>query len=205
MDMQVDSTLIRSEREKRAWSQEHLATLTGLSLRTIQRIETTELASYESISAISAVLEIPVAELRVEVPLSAKITAPSPKAPPPANYRAPRNKLHLVPSILAALGIILASAIAVRTSDSKWLVMAGPLLLAVILLGADILAFRTQGKKRGPSIPTVVFSMAFLAACAIVSFGNPAQVPMMIPILGAGGAFIIPMRSQNRYKACQGL
>lgn len=68
MEMQVDSNLIRLEREKRAWSQEHLARLTGLGLRTIQRIETTGAASYESISAIASVLSIPVADLRVSAP-----------------------------------------------------------------------------------------------------------------------------------------
>ena len=39
MDMQVDAQLIRSERLKRAWSQEQLAQVTGLGLRTVQRIE----------------------------------------------------------------------------------------------------------------------------------------------------------------------
>lgn len=37
MDVKVDSKLIRLEREKRAWTQEHLAKAAGLSLRTIQR------------------------------------------------------------------------------------------------------------------------------------------------------------------------
>lgn len=65
MEMKVDPRRIRSEREKRAWSQEHLATVTGLGLRTVQRIETTGRASYESVAALSAVLSVPVAELRV--------------------------------------------------------------------------------------------------------------------------------------------
>ena len=65
MEMQVNSSLIRSEREKRAWSQEHLATLTGLGRRTIQRIEAEGAASYESASAIAAVLGVPVADIRV--------------------------------------------------------------------------------------------------------------------------------------------
>jgi len=66
MDVQVDGNLIRLEREKRAWSQEHLAGAAGIGVRTIQRIEATGIASYESARAISAVLEIPVAKLRRE-------------------------------------------------------------------------------------------------------------------------------------------
>ena len=65
-DMQIDSQRIRTERTKRAWSQEHLAKLTNLGLRTVQRIESTAAASHESISAIASVLEIPVDELVIE-------------------------------------------------------------------------------------------------------------------------------------------
>jgi transcriptional regulator with XRE-family HTH domain len=64
MDVQIDGNRIRSEREKRAWSQEHLAGAAGIGVRTIQRIEATGVASYESARAVSAALDIPVAELR---------------------------------------------------------------------------------------------------------------------------------------------
>jgi transcriptional regulator with XRE-family HTH domain len=65
MDMKIDSKKIRAERERRAWSQEHLATVSGLGLRTIQRIEKTGAASFESARALAAVFEVTVAELRV--------------------------------------------------------------------------------------------------------------------------------------------
>ena len=66
MDMPVDRDLLRSEREKRAWSQEHLAGAAGIGARTIQRIEATGIASYESVRAISAALESPIGALRVD-------------------------------------------------------------------------------------------------------------------------------------------
>ena len=65
MDMRIDSRKIRAERETRAWSQEHLATVSGLGLRTIQRIEKTGAASFESARALAAVFEVSVADLRV--------------------------------------------------------------------------------------------------------------------------------------------
>ena len=64
MDMQLDSTRIRMERERRAWSQEHLAEVAGLSLRTIQRVETAGSASFETAKSLAAVLELEVTELR---------------------------------------------------------------------------------------------------------------------------------------------
>jgi len=65
MEMKVDSNMIRSERENRGWSQSHLAQVSGLSLRTIQRIEKTGSASFESVTALASVLSIEVADLRV--------------------------------------------------------------------------------------------------------------------------------------------
>jgi transcriptional regulator with XRE-family HTH domain len=68
MDMKVDSSYIKAQRARRAWSQEHLAEVSGLGLRTIQRIEKTGAASYESARSLAAVFEIDVAELRVKEP-----------------------------------------------------------------------------------------------------------------------------------------
>jgi transcriptional regulator with XRE-family HTH domain len=68
MDMKVDPTYIKAQRVRRAWSQEHLAEVSGLGLRTIQRIEKTGAASYESARSLAAVFEMDVAELRVVEP-----------------------------------------------------------------------------------------------------------------------------------------
>lgn len=66
MDMQIDSNRIRTERERRAWSQEHLAEVAGLLLRTVQRVETSGAASFETARAIAAVFEVEVSALRVQ-------------------------------------------------------------------------------------------------------------------------------------------
>ena len=62
--MQIDALKVRTERERRAWSQEHLAEVAGLSLRTIQRVETAGSASFETARALAAVFEMEVAALR---------------------------------------------------------------------------------------------------------------------------------------------
>jgi hypothetical protein len=64
MDVKVKSRFIVAEREKRAWSQQHLADASGLALRTIQRIEASGTGSYESATAIASCLNVPVADLR---------------------------------------------------------------------------------------------------------------------------------------------
>ncbi|MEB5836953.1 helix-turn-helix domain-containing protein [Pantoea dispersa] len=53
----------RSRRFARAWSQEQLAELSGLSVRTVQRIENGDQPSLETLSALAAVFEVSVADL----------------------------------------------------------------------------------------------------------------------------------------------
>jgi DNA-binding XRE family transcriptional regulator len=48
MKMELNKETLKSQRETRAWSQTQLADVSGLSLRTIQRIEKTGIASQES-------------------------------------------------------------------------------------------------------------------------------------------------------------
>ncbi len=56
--MQLSAQKIKRCREQKGWSQEVLAKATGLSLRTIQRIEADKRASAESVLAIASALEV---------------------------------------------------------------------------------------------------------------------------------------------------
>ncbi len=56
--MKINNALVSRERMVRQWSQQQLADMTGLSLRTIQRIENSGNASYGSIKSIASVLEV---------------------------------------------------------------------------------------------------------------------------------------------------
>lgn len=63
MDMKLNAERIRTLREQRAWSQEHLASIAGLSARTLQRIEAGSAATQETCLALAAALDVPVADL----------------------------------------------------------------------------------------------------------------------------------------------
>jgi transcriptional regulator with XRE-family HTH domain len=58
--------LIQKLRLKRGWSQQQLAQASGLSVRTIQRIETGHPASIESLKSLAAVFEIDFSTLNPE-------------------------------------------------------------------------------------------------------------------------------------------
>lgn len=57
---------VKTLRLQRAWSQEQLAELASLSVRTIQRIENGEAPSLETLSALAAVFGVSVTELSAE-------------------------------------------------------------------------------------------------------------------------------------------
>ncbi len=79
MDMKLNRNRIRAERQKRAWSQAHLAAAAGLGIRTVQRIETTGAASYDSAQALAAVFSLSPEEIAA-LPANAQDTPQLPKA-----------------------------------------------------------------------------------------------------------------------------
>jgi transcriptional regulator with XRE-family HTH domain len=58
---------LRMKRLAKAWSQEQLAEMSGLNVRTIQRIERGQKASLESLKSLAAVFDVHINELRGEV------------------------------------------------------------------------------------------------------------------------------------------
>ncbi|NVJ65503.1 MAG: helix-turn-helix transcriptional regulator [Gammaproteobacteria bacterium] len=56
--MNINTKSLRKLRVDKGWTQQHLADLTGLSLRTIQRVEKTGQTSMETVSAFCSVFEI---------------------------------------------------------------------------------------------------------------------------------------------------
>jgi len=60
---------VKELRQERSWSQEQLADISGLSLRTVQRIEASNRAGYESLRCLALAFGIDVAALKMELAL----------------------------------------------------------------------------------------------------------------------------------------
>ena len=75
MQFRPDAEKIKRWREERLWSQEHLADLAGLGLRTVQRIETGETASRDSVMALAAAFNVDAAALTVNAETEAAIAS----------------------------------------------------------------------------------------------------------------------------------
>lgn len=67
MEMKINSEIVKDLRNQKSWSQEHLASVSGLSLRTIQRIENSGACSLESKKALASVFNIESTTLEVQV------------------------------------------------------------------------------------------------------------------------------------------
>jgi transcriptional regulator with XRE-family HTH domain len=63
MEMELNKEALKNQRDCRAWSQTQLAVVSGLSIRTIQRIEKTGVASQESAKSLASVYECSITEL----------------------------------------------------------------------------------------------------------------------------------------------
>jgi uncharacterized membrane protein YhaH (DUF805 family)/DNA-binding XRE family transcriptional regulator len=70
--MHINSIRLRELRTARQWSQEQLAKLSGLNLRTIQRLESGAKVSTESLRALAAVFEVSAESLLVGEPTSSQ-------------------------------------------------------------------------------------------------------------------------------------
>lgn len=99
--MNISSSRIRHLRHERGWSQEQLALASGLSLRTIQRVETEERASRETRVCLAAAFDVPLSEL-VEVVESEEV------AKPLLSVR--RYKIALVTAVIAVVPTLLGFA-----------------------------------------------------------------------------------------------
>lgn len=67
MQIRPDSAKLKRWRMERGWSQEHLAELAGIGVRTVQRIETGEPASQDSVAALAAAFNVDLIALTLDV------------------------------------------------------------------------------------------------------------------------------------------
>lgn len=65
MEQMIDKHLIKKLRGERAWPRDQLATISGLSLRTIHRIESEGACSLESKRALAAALDVGASDLEM--------------------------------------------------------------------------------------------------------------------------------------------
>jgi hypothetical protein len=112
--------------------------------------------------------------------------------------------LNLTPSLLVGAGILLSSLVAVRATHYGWWVLAGPLLLALAVVSADVLGSRLRGESSAPSPAALLLGGSFLLASWIVALRDPGLVKSLLPILGAASGVTL-LRPAGGRKPCRSL
>lgn len=95
---------VKQLRLQRAWSQEQLAEMAGLSVRTIQRIENGERPGLETLSALAAVFEVTVAEIGGE---ASREGAPGPEASLDLHIEEAKARVHQESRFFRSLSVAL--------------------------------------------------------------------------------------------------
>ena len=150
MEMKIRTQHLKTLREARAWSQEHLASAAGLSLRTIQRIESEGRASSESVLALAAALDIPVSDI-VEPP--SPLNAPSPTAAQPASAFSPLKEFSLKKQFLRYFVIFgLMCLFDLIQHHGTWTWSKWPLIFWGIALAIKALRIKLTHSTHPPSI-----------------------------------------------------
>jgi hypothetical protein len=113
--------------------------------------------------------------------------------------RTPNTEAHqvkigfkrLIPALLLALGILVASAVATISTESRLFALVAPLLMSVFMMAAyaaeHLLGIRTA---RNIGVMLTLGAIFFVAG-AIASYSSPADVAGFIPLIGAGGIVML--------------
>ena len=103
-DMKLSAKTIKHLRAERAWSQEQLAEIADVSLRTIQRVEADGSASRETRMALAAAFDIDIRDLAE--PEGATPEPPSPSPAPSTIHATPKQ--YRVVGMIALLAAVLS-------------------------------------------------------------------------------------------------
>lgn len=173
---------VKALREARAWTQEHLADAAGVSLRTIQRLETGAGFASETALAVAAALEVDVRTL----------LEPGEAAPAPLLW----HPIPLAPATVAGLLLALPAMLfvafnllrygagvpapALDALDSPWVLLGGPLLALAVLLPALVEA---QGERRGGRLTLSAVAIRARAAPLLLAAGALAALACLLAYL----------------------
>lgn len=119
MQFHPDAAKIKRWREERYWSQEHLADLAGIGTRTVQRIETGEAASYDSVMALAAAFNVDVVALTVDPKVQAETNERTKATEGLAGLRLS----FLIHAASYVFGMIVFIAISLSTNDGGFVML----------------------------------------------------------------------------------
>lgn len=95
-----------------------------------------------------------------------------------------QSLIDLSPSIILALGIMLATQASVLAAQSGTLILVGPLFLALAVVIADIVAARLRGNSLMPRPDALIMAGTFIVASVILLPNGTRVIQEMLPVMG---------------------
>ncbi len=102
--MQLDTVKVRNLRQEKAWTQQQLADICGLSLRTIQRVELHGTASLETGRSLAAAFEVEYSSLQMA------------NQQPPSDSGKTMPSIWLISASTFAAGVLAGAALVTLTA-----------------------------------------------------------------------------------------
>jgi transcriptional regulator with XRE-family HTH domain len=112
--------IVRKLRLQRGWSQEHLAALTGVNVRTIQRLERGAKMSLESRAALAAVFEVDASTFEPGVATVTDTARVSPDEQEAIEYVKGMKEFYTHLSMYLVFAIVFTSAFGIRNPMIFW-------------------------------------------------------------------------------------
>lgn len=113
-----------------------------------------------------------------------------------------KHWIDLGSGLIVGAGILASTLLAFLTAESGWLVLIGPLVLALAVVTADLLGSRPMSGPRRPSRPALFMGGSMLFAAVIVAARDPALVKTLVPALAAPAWVTLVWRPQGQ-RNCQ--
>ena len=139
-----NKTVVADLRKRRGWTQERLAEETGLSVRTIQRIEKGEDSSLETLGLVADAFKIEINELFIEIEDSEKlrqVTEYTEEQNDQLNKRRAEGKLFSIIRMMYFFAMIILAWGTSLIKEENEQVILGIIWLFVFILGNIILSY----------------------------------------------------------------
>ena len=107
---------------------------------------------------------------------------------------------RVMPTLVLAIGICAATAVAIVTSASPWLLPTGPVILSLSILLARFLDRRWTSADKGSWKPALSMSITCFVVALAVAYVGPQWVAQVIPVLGGASFSVLsePLRCFRR-------
>jgi hypothetical protein len=106
---------------------------------------------------------------------------------------------NLGPGLVLAVVMLVSSALAARAPHASWTAVAGPLLLVLALVGADLV----RRRRFLPSPSVLLVAAAILVAGGIVAARDLDRLAGTMPILGGCAVIPLILRNQGARTSCR--